>query len=93
MHVDDDRGRGAGLSELFDADREGERVEPRASVLARDQDPHQARLGSRPDSLFREAVVAIDLCGQRQDGALRELAHDGAKGRVLGRDFEIQLMR
>ena len=93
MHVDDDRGRGAGLRQLFYADREGERVEPCASVLARDQNAHQARFGRRRHSLFGEPVVAIDLCGQRKDGALREFAHRGAKGRVLGCDFEIQLMR
>ena len=44
------------------------------------------------DGLLGEPVVAIDLCRQRQDGALGELAHRGAKGRVLGRDFEIQVM-
>jgi hypothetical protein len=87
VNVDDDRRRGAGLGELLDADGEGERVEPGAAVLARDEDSEQAGLSGRGHRLVRETVVPIDLGGKGLNDTLRQLAHRRTKGRVIGSEF------
>jgi hypothetical protein len=38
-------------------------------------------------------MQAIDLSRMRLDDPLREFAHGGPKGRVLRREFEVQLRR
>jgi hypothetical protein len=79
------------LSELFDADGEGQRVEPGPAVLARDENSHEAGFGSSLDRLIREAMLSINLGREGEDDALRKLAHRRTEGRVLGGEFEIQL--
>jgi hypothetical protein len=91
MDVDDHRRRSARLRELLDADGEGKSIESGATVLARDQDSHQAGFGSRHHRLRWEAVVSIDFSRTRKCDALGELADRCTKGRVLGVEFEIQL--
>ena len=93
MHVDDHGRRCAGLGQLLDADRKGQRIEARATVFAGDQHPHEARLGGGLDRLVGESMFAVDLGRERLDHAFRQLSHGGAKARVLGREFEIQLKR
>ena len=93
MNIDDDRGRGTGLRELFDADREGQRVEARTPIFRGDQNAHQAGFGGRPYRLLREPVVAIHLGCKRENGALRKFANRGAKGRESRREFKIQVKR
>jgi hypothetical protein len=38
-------------------------------------------------------MFAVDLGREGLDHALRQLSHGGAKARVLGREFEIQVKR
>ncbi len=93
MDVNDHRGRRAGLGKLLDADREGERVEPGAAVLAGNQDAHKPGFGRRLNRLFRKAVLPIYLGRERLDDPLREFTNGVAKACVLGRKFEVQLRR
>ena len=37
----------------------------------------------------RESTVAIDLCRVRQRHSLRQFAHGGPEGRVLGRQIQV----
>jgi len=91
VHVDDDRSRCAGLRQLFDADGEREGVEARPPVLPWDEDAHQARSRCRLHRLVGEPVVAIDLFRNGLDDALGQLAHGCPEGRMLRRQFEVQL--
>ena len=85
MDVDDNRGRGARLCQLLDADRERDRVEARAAVLARDQDAEQAGGGGGLDRLLRESMLQINLGRMRPGHSLRQLAYGSPEGRVLRR--------
>ena len=93
VDVDDHGGRRAGVGKLFDADREGERVQACPTELAWDEHAHEAGFSGGGDRLIREAVLPIDRGRQRLHNALREFAHGGPKACVLGREFEIQLRR
>ena len=93
MHVDDHSRRRAGLRQLLDADREGQGIQARTSVLAWDNDPHKARLDGGPDCLVGESMFAVDLGREGLDHAFRQLSHGGAKARVLRGEFEIQVKR
>ena len=93
MHVDDHRGRGARLGQLFDGDREAESVESSPAVLARHEDPEQPRFGRRCHRFVGETMLAVDLRGVGANDALREFTDRGAKAGVLGRKFEVQLRR
>ena len=61
----------------------------RAAVLLRDRHPHQPELGQLGDELVREAVLAVELRGDRRDLLLRELADGRADELVLGREIEV----
>ena len=93
VDVHDDRGRGAGLGQLFDADRKRQGVEAGATKLGRNKDSKQPGFLCRLHGFNRETVLAVDLACVRQDDALRELTDCGAKLGVLGRKFEVQLRR
>jgi len=85
VHVDDYRGRGARLRKLLDAEREGDGVQARASVLGRYEDAHQPGAPGGLDSLLREAMIPVNLGGMGLDHALGELADRRAEGLVVGR--------
>ena len=59
------------------------RVGAGAAVLLGNRHPHQPELGQLRDELVREAVLAVELLGDRGDPLLRELAHGGADEFVL----------
>jgi hypothetical protein len=87
VHVDDDRGRGAGLRQLRDAEREGDRVQARAAELSRYEDAHQPGVAGGLNGLLWEAMISVNLGRVRLDHALRELAHGRAEGLVVGRQL------
>jgi hypothetical protein len=53
--------------QLLDRDRVRERVGARAAVLLGDRHAHQPELGQLRDELVREAVLAVELGGDRRD--------------------------
>jgi len=64
-----------------------------SAVLAGDEHPHEPRFGRCLDRLLRETVVPVDLGGKGLNHPSSKLPNGGAKPRVLGRKFEIQLRR
>ena len=50
---------------------------------------HQPELGQLRDELVGEAVLAVELLGDRRDALLRELADGRADELVLGREVEV----
>jgi hypothetical protein len=66
-----------------------ERVRCRRRRTPRDRHPHQPELGQLGDELVREAVVAVELGGDRRDALLRELTDGRADELVLGRQVEV----
>ena len=81
---DRDRDRGVDPGQLLDRDRVGERVAAGAAVLLRDRDAHEPELGEPGDELVGEAVLAVELLGDRGDPLLGELA-DGARAGARAR--------
>ena len=88
-----DRDRRVDPRQLLDRDRVGERVGAGAAVLLRDRHAHQPELGELRDELVREAVLAVELRGDRRDPLLRELANGRADELVLGREVEVHAER
>ena len=81
---DRDRHRRVDPRQLLDRDRVRERVAAAAAVLLGDRDAHQPELGHLGDELVREAVLAVELLGDRRDLLERERAHRVADQLVLG---------
>src|SRR5205823_4198766 len=79
--------------QLLDRDRVGERVRAGASIFLRYRHAHEPELGELGDEVVREAVLAVELRGDRRDLLLRELADGPADELVLGREVEVQLER
>jgi hypothetical protein len=75
--------------QLLDGDRVGERVGSGAAVLLRERHAHQTELGQLRYELVREAVLAVELRGDRSDPLLRELANGRPNELVLGREVEV----
>ena len=90
---DRDRHRRVDPGQLLDRDRVRERVAAAAAVLLGDRDPHQPELGHLGDELVREAVLAVELLGDRRDLLDRERAHRVADQLVLGREVEVHAAR
>ena len=84
-----DRDRRVDPRQLLDRDRVRERVGARAAVLLGHGHAHQPELGQLRDELVREAVLAVELGGDRSDTLLRELADGRADELVLGREVEV----
>ena len=80
---DGDRDGGVDPRQLLDRDRVGERVAAGAAVLLRDRDAHEPELGHALDDLVREAVLGVELLGDRGDLRLGELAHGAPEQLVL----------
>ena len=59
--------RGVDPGQLLDRERVGERVGAAAAVLLRERDPHQPELAHLGDDLVGEALVAVELLGDRRD--------------------------
>ena len=57
---------------------------PAAAVLLGNRDAHQAQLGHLGDEVVGEAVLAVELLGDRRDLLQREGAHRVADELVLG---------
>ena len=70
-------------------DRVGERVGAAAAVLLRDRHAHQPELGQLGHELVREALLAVELLGDRRHALERELPHGVAQQLVLGREVEV----
>ena len=87
---DGDRDRRVDPRQLLDRDRVRERVGARAAVLLRDRHPHQPELGELGDELVREALLAVELLGDRRDLLERELPHGVAEQLVLVLEIEVQ---
>ena len=66
-----DRDGGVDPRQLLDRDRVRERVGAGAAVLLRDRDAHQPELGHLGDELVREALLAVELGGERRDALAR----------------------
>ena len=49
--------------------------------------------GSRPDTLFGKAMFEVYSGGEGPYDALRQLAHGGPEGRMLRREFKVQVRR
>ena len=64
---DGDRHRRVDPRQLLDRDRVRERVGAGAAVLLRDRDAHEPELGEARDDVVREAVLAVELLGDRRD--------------------------
>ena len=86
---DRDRHGGVDPRQLLDRDGVGERVAPRATVLLRDGDAHEAELGQLGDDLVREAVLAVELLCDGRDPLLGERADGVAQELVLVREVEV----
>ena len=72
---DRDRDRRVDPRQLLDRDRVRHRVAARAAVRLRHGNPHQPEPGQLGDELVREAVLAVELLGDRRDPLDREVAH------------------
>jgi hypothetical protein len=70
-----DRHRGVHAGQLLDRERVGERVAAPAPVLLRERDPHQVETGEALDDLVGEALLAVDLLGDRRHLLAGEVAH------------------
>ena len=89
MRGDRDRDRRVDSRQLLDCDRVRERVGAGSAVLLRDRHPHQAELGQLGHELVREAVLAVELLGDRRDLLLGELAHGAPDELVLLREVVV----
>ena len=72
---DRDRDGRVDARQLLDRDRVGERVAAAAAVFLGDRDAHEPELGQLRDEVVGEAVLAVELLGDRRDPLLGELAH------------------
>ena len=77
---DGDRDRRVDARQLLDRDRVRHGVGAGAAVLLRDRDAHQPELGHLRDELVREALLAVELLGDRRDARHGELAHRAGAG-------------
>ena len=66
-----------------------ETVSEPAPVLLRYRHTHQAQPGELGDELVREALLAVELLGNRRDALLRELAHGLADELLLGGEVQV----
>ena len=89
MRGDGDRDRRVDPRQLLDRDRVRQRVGAAAAVLLGDRHAHQPELGHLGDELVREALLAVELLGDRRDLLDRELPHRVADQLVLGRQVEV----
>ena len=80
---------GVDARQLLDGDRVEQRVATRTADFLGERDAHQPERGHLLDDLVREAVLAVDLLGDRADPRLREVAHHGAEILVLNGQIEI----
>ena len=87
---DRDRDGGVDARQLLDCDRVRDRVAAGAAVLLGDRQAHQPQLGELGDELVREAVLAVELLGDRRDLRLGELADGAADQLLLVRELEVQ---
>ena len=72
---DGDRDGRVDARQLLDRDRVRDGVGAGAAVLLGDRDAHQPELGELRDELVREALLAVELLGDRRDARLGEVAH------------------
>ena len=90
VRSDGDRDRRVDPRELLDGDRVRERVRPAAAVLLRDRHAHQPELGHLGDEVVREALLAVELLGDRSDPVERELPDGVAEQDVLVVEIEAE---
>ena len=91
MRGDGDRHRRVDPRQLLDRDRVRERVPAAAAVLLGDRDAHQPELGHLGDELVGEAVLAVELLGDRRDLLVGERADGVADQLVLGGEVEVHV--
>ena len=91
MRGDGDRDRRVEARELLDRERIGQRVGAGAAVLLRDRHPHQPEVGQLGDELVGEALLAVELLGDRSYAIERELSYRVPQQLVLGREVEIHV--
>ena len=89
MRGDGDRDGRVDARQLLDRDRVGQRVGAAAAVLLGDRHAHQPELGELGDELVREALLAVELLGDRRDLLERELTDGVAKELVLRLEVEV----
>ena len=87
---DGDRDRRVDARQLLDRDRVRERVGAAAAVLLGDRHAHQPELGHLGDEVVREALLAVELLGDRRDLLERELPNRVAEKLVLVVEVEVQ---
>ena len=80
---DGDRDGRVDARQLFDRDRVRHGVGAGAAVLLRDRDAHQPELGQLLHELVREALLAVELLGDRRNLRLAEVAHRAAQQLLL----------
>src|SRR5690606_22875231 len=68
-----------------------DRIHPRAAVLFRHFDPHQAHLAHLADRLQRGLACLLVECGDRVDLALREITHGLTQHFVFVGEFKDEL--
>ena len=61
-----------------------------APVILRERDPHQAQLAQLRNELIGEALLAVQLPGDRRHLLARELAHHVAQQALLVAQLEVQ---
>ena len=86
---DRDADRRVDPRELLDRERVRERVAAAAAVLLGERDAHQPELAELRDDLVREALLAVELLGDRRDLLPREVAHGRLDQLLLVAEVEV----
>src|SRR5690606_1195901 len=81
--------RGVRLRDLFYRQHVGDGIHPRAAVLLRYLDAHEAHLPHLADGLHRELAGLVELSGDRRNALLRELARRLADHLMLVAEREV----
>ena len=86
---DRDRDRRVDSRQLLDRDRVRDRVGAAAAVLLGNRHAHQPELGQLGDEVVGEAVLAVELLGDRGDLLLGEVADRAPDELLLLREVEV----
>jgi hypothetical protein len=89
---DRDRDGRVDSRQLLDRDRVRDRVAAAAAVLLRNRHPHKTEPRELGDEVVREAVLAIELLGDRRDLLLREVPDRAADELLLFGQVEVHAL-
>src|SRR4051812_24588029 len=93
MGSDRDRHRRVHACQLLDRDRVGEVVRSAAAVLLGIGDSHQPEPAELLHDLVREALLAVELLGDRPHLLLGEVANEAPDVLLLGAELEVHSAR